>query len=326
MRGMIIDCAVYTDGERRPGELSLDKAYAASREPDAFVWIGLYEPTPEEFESVRREFSLHELAVEDAIQAHQRPKLEIYDETLFVVLKTARYLEAEERVEFGEINLFIGDGFVVSVRHTPASELRGVRKQMEARPDLLRYGPGAVLHGIVDRVVDDYVPVVTGLDDDIKEVEKEVFSPAGGNTAERIYLLKREVVEFHQTTAPLVEPLDQLARRPVPLIHEDLREYFRDVDDHLMRIVERVDGFRDLLTSVLDANLAQVGVRQNEDMRKISAWVAIAAVPTMLAGIYGMNFQHMPELRWTLGYPMVLAVMGGFCGFLYYKFRKSGWL
>jgi magnesium transporter len=323
---VIIDCAVYQDGKRRPGELTIEEAYDAGCRPDAFVWIGLYEPTPEEFESVRRQFSLHELAVEDAIQAHQRPKLEIYDDSLFVVLKTARYLEAEEQVEFGEIMLFIGENFVVSVRHLPASELRGVRKQMEGRPDLLRLGPGAVLHGILDRVVDDYVPVVAGLDDDIKEVEKDVFSPEAANPAERIYFLKREVVEFHQAAAPLEEPLDQLARRRVPLIHEDLREYFRDVLDHLVRIGEQVTGFRDLLTSVLEANLTQVGVRQNEDMRKISAWVAIAAIPTMVAGIYGMNFQHMPELRWTFGYPIVLGAMAAVCVYLYFRFRRSGWL
>jgi magnesium transporter len=341
---MIVDCAVYKDGKRRPGELPFDEAFEAGREPDAFVWIGLYEPSREEFDAVAREFSLHELAVEDAIQAHQRPKLEIYDETLFVVLKTARYLDDQEVVEFGEIMLFIGDGFVVTVRHKPASALGGVRQQMERRPDLLRYGPGAVLHAIVDRVVDDYFPVMRGLDDDIKESEKEVFSEEAGvvsrahrrrhrdrgqpvlNAAERIYKLKREVIELHQGTAPLVEPLDRLVRRRLPEIHPDLTEYFRDVEDHLLRVVDEVGGFRDLLTSVLDANLAQIGVRQNEDMRKISAWVAIAAVPTMLAGIYGMNFDHMPELRSPLGYPAVLAVMVGVCFVLWRAFRRNDWL
>jgi len=341
---MIVDCAVYKDGKRRPGELPFDEAFEAGREPDAFVWIGLYEPSREEFAAVAREFNLHELAVEDAIQAHQRPKLEVYDETLFVVLKTARYLDDQEVVEFGEIMLFIGDGFVVTVRHKPASALGGVRQQMERRPDLLRYGPGAVLHAIVDRVVDDYFPVMRGLDDDIKESEKEVFSEEAGvvsrahrrrhrdrgqpvlNAAERIYKLKREVIELHQGTAPLVEPLDRLVRRRLPEIHPDLTEYFRDVEDHLLRVVDEVGGFRDLLTSVLDANLAQIGVRQNEDMRKISAWVAIAAVPTMVAGIYGMNFDHMPELRSPLGYPTVLAVMVGVCFVLWRAFRRNDWL
>jgi magnesium transporter len=330
---MIIDCAVYHHGERRPGELALRDAFEAASNDGAFVWIGLYEPDEQEFESVRREFNLHELAVEDAIQAHQRPKLEVYDDSLFVVLKTARYLEAEEVVEFGEIMLFIGPQFVVTVRHKPASELRGVRKQIESRPDLLRFGPSAVLYAIMDRVVDDYLPVIDGLDQDVKEVEKEVFSEAGSNPAERIYMLKREVIEFHQSTAPLTDPLDRLVRGQVRLLHQDMPEYFRDVQDHLLRVVEQVSGFRELLTSVLQANLTQVallqnevGMRQNADMRKISAWVAIVAVPTMIAGIYGMNFDYMPELRWPVGYPAALLAMVVVCAFLYRAFKRNGWL
>ena len=330
---MIIDCAVYEDGERRPGELALADAFEAACHDKSFVWIGLYEPDEHEFEAVRREFNLHELAVEDAIKAHQRPKLETYDDTLFVVLKTARYLEAEEIVEFGEIMLFIGPQFVVTVRHKPASELRGVRKQIESRPDLLRFGPSAVLYSIVDRVVDDYLPVIEGLDQDIKEVEKEVFSEVGSNPAERIYMLKREVIEFHQSTAPLTEPLDRLVRGQVRSLHQEMPQYFRDVQDHLLRIVEQVSGFRELLTSVLQANLTQVallqnevGMRQNADMRKISAWVAIVAVPTMIAGIYGMNFDYMPELRWAGGYPGTLLTMTVACALLYRAFKRNGWL
>ena len=330
---MIIDCAVYQDGRRRPGALALDEAYEAASADNAFVWIGLYEPDAAEFESVRREFNLHELAVEDAIHAHQRPKLEVYDDTLFVVLKTARYLEAEETVEFGEIMLFLGPQFVVAVRHKPASALGDVRKRIESRPDLLRFGPGAVLYAILDRVVDDYQPVVNGLDDDIQEVEAQVFSHHGTNPAERIYLLKREVIEFHQATAPLADPLDRLVRGQVPGLHEELGEYFRDIQDHLLRVVDNVASFRELLTSVLQANQTQVALRQNEvgmqqnaDMRKISAWVAIVAVPTMIAGIYGMNFQHMPELSWTFGYPLALAVMALACVVLYRAFRRNGWL
>jgi magnesium transporter len=330
---MIIDCAVYHDGMRRPGELALADAFEAASEDSGFVWIGLYEPDEEEFDSVRREFNLHELAVEDAIKAHQRPKLEVYDDTVFAVLKTARYLEAEEAVEFGEIMLFIGPQFVVTVRHKPASELRGVRKHIEGRPDLLRFGPGAVLYAIMDRVVDDYLPVIEGLDQDIKEVETQVFSEEGHNPAERIYMLKREVIEFHQATAPLAEPLDRLVRGQVPVLHEDMPEYYRDVQDHLVRVVEQVNAFRDLLTSVLQANLTQVALRQNEvgmrqnaDMRRISAWVAIVAVPTMIAGIYGMNFDYMPELTWTIGYPLALAVMALACVALYRAFKRNGWL
>jgi magnesium transporter len=330
---MIIDCAVYQDGKRQPGELALHEAYETGCKDNAFVWIGLYEPDEAEFESVRREFNLHELAVEDAIHAHQRPKLEVYDDTLFVVLKTSRYIEAEESVEFGEIMLFLGPQFVVTVRHKPASALGDVRKQIESRPDLLRFGPGAVLYAILDRVVDDYQPVINGLDEDIKEVEAEVFSQAGSNPAERIYLLKREVIEFHQSTAPLQEPLDRLVHGQVPGMHDELGEYFRDIQDHLLRVVDNVNGFRELLTSVLQANLTQVALRQNEvgmqqnaDMRRISAWVAIVAVPTMIAGIYGMNFDHMPELGWTFGYPLALLVMGAACLVLYRAFRRNGWL
>jgi magnesium transporter len=323
---MIVDCAVYEDGRRRSGDLPLQQAYEACRGPDAWVWIGLHEPTEDEFDSVRREFNLHELAVEDAIKAHQRPKLESYDDSLFLVLKTVRYIDSEEVLEFGEIHLFVGEGFIVSVRHGEAGELHSVREAVEARPELLRLGPGAVLHAIMDRVVDDYLAVVPGLENDVDEVEEQVFSPGRLNPAERIFKLKREVLEFHRATAPLVEPLDSLVRGRYDLIHEEVHAYFRDVLDHLKRVVEQVDGFRDLLTSVLEANLTQVGVRQNEDVRRISAVVAIIAVPTMIAGIYGMNFEHMPELEWTFGYPMALAVMLVICLGLYRFFRKSGWL
>ncbi|MGH9030827.1 MAG: magnesium/cobalt transporter CorA [Acidimicrobiia bacterium] len=323
---MIVDCAVYQDGHREPGALALDEVAAACRRKDAFVWIGLYEPTEEEFDTVAREFALHELAVEDAVAAHQRPKLEMYDESIFVVLKSARYVDEMEVVEFGEIQIFVGDGFVVHVRHGEASPLAQARRHVELRPDLLKSGPGAVAYAILDKVVDDYAPVISGIENDIGEVENQVFSEADTNPVERIYKLKREVLELHEATVPLVEPLDQLTRRSFALVPDDLDEYFRDVHDHLLRIVQRVATARDLLTSVLEANLTRVSVRQNEDMRKISAWVAIAAVPTMVAGIYGMNFEHMPELEWTLGYPLVVAFMATVCGILYWQFRRSGWL
>jgi magnesium transporter len=325
---MIVDCAVYEDGRRREGELGLEQAYRASRSSDgsAFVWIGLHEPTEKELDSVAREFYLHELSVEDALKAHQRPKIEEYEHTLFIVLKTAQYHDASETVEVGEINLFLGDGFVVSVRHGGPSPLDGVRRQIESRPELLRCGPGSVMHAIVDRVVDDYVPVLAGIEDDIEEVEEQVFSPDRNAPTERIYKLKREVLSMHRATAPLVAPLQRLAAGEVPHVHEEIREYFRDVYDHVARANEAVDGMRELLNGVLDANTAQVSVRQNEDMRKISAWVAIIAVPTMVAGIYGMNFEHMPELRWELGYPAAVLVMLAACGTLYRYFKRIGWL
>jgi magnesium transporter len=324
---VIVDSAVYEAGRRRDGQLELQKAVEACHEPNCFVWIGLYEPTEEEFDSVRREFNLHELAVEDAIKAHQRPKLEVYGDTIFVVLRTARYVDSEEVVEFGEILIFIGDGFIITVRHGEGTDLHPVRLQAEERPDLLRCGPGAVLHAIVDRVVDDYVPAIAGLSQDIEEVEAEVFATGRAhNPAERIYGLKREVLEFIRAAAPLVEPVDRLSKGHYELIHPEVRAYFRDVNDHLIRVHEQLESFSDLLNSVLQANLAQVTVRQNSDMRKISAWIGVIAVPTMIAGIYGMNFEHMPELEWTFGYPMALLLMLAFCVGLYRYFKKVGWL
>jgi magnesium transporter len=298
----------------------------ACRAPDAFTWIGLYEPTEEEFDSIRREFELHELAVEDAIHAHQRPKLEVFGEMVLIVLKTARYIDPKEVVRLGEILIFLGHDYVITVRHGEASELHGVRTRLESDPELLRHGPGAVLHAIVDKVVDDYMPALVGLGEDIDEVENEVFSDTRSNPAERIYKLKREVLEFNRAVGPLVEPVDRLARGHYEVIHPEVRTYFRDVSDHLVRAHDQLENYRDLLTSVLEANLAQVTVRQNEDVRKISAIVAILAVPTMVAGIYGMNFEHMPELEWTFGYPLVVGLMASVCLLLYRYFKRIGWL
>jgi magnesium transporter len=308
------------------GEFSPETAFRASRSDNTFVWIGLLEPTEDEFESVRREFGLHELAVEDAIKAHQRPKLERYGDSVLVVLKTARYVDKEEVVEIGEILIFLGQGFIVVVRHGQASGLKDVRKDLEGRPEFLSFGPSAVLYGILDRVVDDYLPVVAGLEDDIEEVEQDVFTVDRTNPVERIYYLKREVLEFRRATYPLLTPLNHLATQPIGPVCTEVREYFRDVYDHLLRVNEQVESFRDVLTSILEANLTQTSIRQNEDMRRISAWVAIAVVPTMIAGIYGMNFEYMPELRSHWGYPIVLGTMFAICSGLYVFFRKRDWL
>lgn len=324
---MIIDCAVYTDGARRSGELALSDALEASREPGSFVWIGLYEPTLEEFEAARCEFELHTLAVEDAVNAHQRPKIELYDDTLFVVLKTARYDDVTETVEFAELQVFMGPSFVVSVRHGVASALAEVRRAIECRPELLRCGPPAVLHAIIDRVVDDYEPVLIGLDKDVREIEAEVFTHEQRltNPAERIYKLKREVLDFLRNAKPLVESLQQLSRQSTQ-IPADLTEYFRDVQDHLLRVLARVEDLNVLLSDVLNANLAQVSVRQNDDMRKMSAWLAIGAFPTVVGAIYGMNFENMPELEHTLGYPIVLTLTALVCFGLYRRFKRAHWL
>jgi magnesium transporter len=323
---VIVDCAVYEDGRRRDGATPVHEAMEACREPGAFTWIGLYEPTEEEFDSIRREFELHELAVEDAIHAHQRPKIEVFGDMVFVVLKTARYVDPTEVIKLGEILIFLGHDYIITVRHGEASELHGVRIGLEEQPELLAHGPGAVLHAIVDRVVDDYMPAIAGLGEDIDEIENQVFSEQRGNPAERIYRLKREVLEFSHAAGPLVDPIDRLAKGHYEMIHPEVRTYFRDVNDHLLRAHEQLENYRDLLTSILSANLAQVTVRQNEDVRKISAIVAIIAVPTAIAGIYGMNFEHMPELGWTFGYPLVVAVMGTICFTLYRYFKRIGWL
>jgi magnesium transporter len=320
---MIVDCAVYRDGRRAPGDIPLEQTFEESRSDGAFAWIGLHEPSPEEFDRVRREFDLHELAVEDAINAHQRPKLEVYGDSLFLVLKTARY--DDERLTFGEILVFMGDGFIITVRHgeTPLHE---VRERMEERPDLLAHGPAAALYAIVDRVVDDYMPIIEDLDTDITEVEAEVFDPGPENPAARIYRLSRAVVQLHQAVVPLEVPVDDLARGHHMRIPEPIRTYFRDVHDHLLRVMSRTQAFRELLANVLSANITQASYRQNEDVRKISAWAAIVAVPTLISGIYGMNFEHMPELSWRVGYPLVLALMAGLCIALYWQFRRVGWL
>jgi len=323
---MIVDCAAYEHGRRHEGRLDLQDAFARCRGAEEFVWLGMHEPSEEEFEAVKREFRLHELAVEDAINAHQRPKLEVYGDTLFIVLKTVRYVDSREVVEFGEILIFLAEGFVVTVRHGSGSDLHDVRAQVEREPRRLERGPGAVLHAIVDRVVDDYVPAIEGLRIDIEEVEGDVFSPERDSSAQRIYALKREVLEFTRATAPLVEPIDRLAEGRYEVVYADTRHYFRDVSDHLKRVNDSLLSFSDLLASVLSANLTQVTVRQNEDVRKISAAVAIIAVPTMIAGIYGMNFEHMPELDWRYGYPLALAVMAAICLALYRYFKRVGWL
>ncbi|MDD9371187.1 MAG: magnesium and cobalt transport protein CorA [Acidimicrobiales bacterium] len=326
---MIVDCALYTQGKRHASPLHLDDALESCRSSDdTFVWIGLHEPTHAEFEAVASEFELHPLAVEDAIKAHQRSKLERYDDCLFLVFKTARYDDEAEAIEFSEIQMFAGDRFVITVRHGQASALAPVRHQLEADPDRLALGPIAVVHGILDRVVDDYRPVLDGLDHDILEIESQVFSPDRTNPAERIYKLRRQVLDMYRNVEPLIEPLAQLqtGRHPFGAAEVELGPYFRDIHDHLRREVARIDIQRDLLSEVLNVNLTHVSVQQNEDMRRISGWVAIAAVPTMLAGLWGMNFTHMPELDEWWGYPLALLVMAGSAFFLFRWLRSRRWI
>jgi len=279
----------------------------------------------DELADVAAEFGLHPLAVEDAVHAHQRPKVEVYGDTVFVVLKTATYIDHQEVIELGEIMLFVGAGFVVSVRHGPGP-LGTLRATLEHDPERLRGGPSAVLHGVIDQIVDGYQRVQIDLDVDIDQIEAQVFSHDGHDHAERIFKLKREVVDFRRSVRPLIPAVDDLRTGAMPGMDTSLADWFRDVHDHLLRVAEHLDGLDSLLDGALAANLAQVGVRQNADMRKISAWVAIAAVPTMIAGIYGMNFDHMPELGTRYGYPGVLAFMAAACVGLYRNFKHRGWL
>lgn len=323
---MIMDCAIYRKGERQSVDGDLSDALGVARGTgDAFMWIGLHEPTGPEFDQVAGELGLHPLAIEDAVHAHQRPKLEVYGDTLFVVVKTLRYIDASSDIEVGEIMLFVGDDFVITVRHGQGSPLKQVRRRLEADPDLMCLGPSAVLYTVLDEVVDRYGAIAHEVETDIIDLERRVFSPERATVTEDIYELKREVLEFRGAEDPLVPVLQDIVRGKVR-VAAGTGEYFRDVLDHLLRVDEQVDSHNELLTNVLNAHLAQVGMQQNEDMRKISAWAAILAVPTMVTGVYGMNFTHMPELKQWWGYPAALLLIAAICVGLYRWFRKSGWL
>jgi len=327
---MIIDRAVYRDGRRTAEPDDLGKLHAASQTGDALVWLDLYEPTGEEFSTVAREFGLHELAVEDAVKAHQRPKLERYEDTLFIVLRPARYVDETETVLFGEVDMFAGPQFVITVRHGDAQELGEVRRRLEIRSELLRRGPMAIVYAILDHVVDGYEPVVAGLENDIDEIEDEVF---GGSptVSRRIYDLTREVIEFQRATGPLDAILARLMEEP--MLDEEDRRQLRDVHDHSARVEEQADSFRALLHNILNVNLtletkalSQASQDQNEQVKRISAWAAILFAPTVIGTIYGMNFDNMPELHWYLGYLYALALMVLISGGLYLAFRRRDWI
>ena len=327
---MIVDRAIYRDGQRASGSYALEELGEACRAGSGVAWIGLYRPSAEEFTAVAREFGLHELAVEDAVHAHQRPKLEHYGDTLFCVLRPARYIDETEDVDFSEIHVFAGPGFVVTVRHGEAPDLATIRSQLETRPDLLRRGPVAILHAILDRVVDDDARVVAGVGNDVDEIEDEVF---GGhpNVSRRIYALSRHVIAFQRATEPLPPMLARLMAEPD--IGDEESRYLRDVQDHALRIQEQVGAFRALLENILSVNLtletkalAEASIAQNEEIKKISAWAAILFAPTLVGTIYGMNFRNMPELDWRFGYPFALALMLLVCVTLHRVFSRRGWI
>ncbi|SOE01021.1 magnesium/cobalt transporter CorA [Blastococcus haudaquaticus] len=328
---VVVDCAVYVDGRRQapvPAEEALESAVAQG----GFVWLGLYEPTEDELTSISGRYGLHPLAVEDAVYAHQRPKLEHYDDALFMVLKTATYVEHEqltatsEIVDTGEVMVFLGANYVITVRHGSHSGLTGLRSRLEEQRDLLCLGPSAVLYAVADLVVDTFVEVAGAVTDDVDELETSVFSPDRTDDIGRLYQLKRELMSLRKAVAPLEVPLQKLAERQIDVVPDAMRSYFRDVQDHAIRVRDQVGGLDELLSSILQASLARSTMADNQDMRKISAYAGIIAVPTAIAGIYGMNFEYMPELEWRFGYPLVLLVIITACVLLYRGFKRNGWL
>ncbi|HEV2528604.1 MAG TPA: magnesium/cobalt transporter CorA [Thermomicrobiales bacterium] len=337
---MIIDSAIYVNGSRQDAPSSIRDSLSVCEATDGIAWIGMYQPSAYEFGTVTEEFGLHELAIEDAVRAHQRPKIERYGNTLFVVLRAARYLDASETVSFSELHVFIGQRFVITVRHGMAPDLGRVRRRMESDPDILRMGPQAILYAILDRVVDDYAPVVAGLEKDIEQIEVQVF---GGeqDVTRRTYELAREVIEFQRAIKPISGIVAALIAGAEKYgMDIELQRYLRDVQDHAIQVQDQVAGFRELLQNILNVNLAIVGLRQNEEVKalteasihqgdevkKISAWAAVLFAPTLIGTVYGMNFDHMPELHWTWGYPLSLLMMVVTGFVLYLVFRSRGWL
>jgi magnesium transporter len=322
----VVACVVYAGG-RRVRDIKLEDISDVLGQPGQFVWIGLYEPSEEVLRGVQREFGLHDLAIEDAHRAHQRPKFERYDDALFVVLHSVTVNPDGERLEFGETHLFAGPQYIISVRHGVSTPYTQVRARCEATPHLLAKGPGFVLYALMDFVVDQYFPAVDLFESRLEAIEAQIFD--GGvtrDTSERIYELKRELLRLKRAVSPLTDVANRLVRFDLALIPEDVQPYFRDVYDHVIRINEMVDMLRELLTSALEANLSLISVRQNEDMKRLAGWAAIIAVPTMVAGIYGMNFKFMPELDWPWSYPLVMLGMAAACGYLYTCFKRTGWL
>jgi magnesium transporter len=329
----IIDNAVYVDGVRTATPSSLEQTFETLSVHGGMAWIGLYRPTQEEMAAVAAEFGLHELAVEDAVSAHQRPKLERYDHSLFTVLRPARYLDETETVEFGELHVFTGPNFVVTIRHAETGGVARVRKRLEERPDLLRHGPEAVLYALVDQVVDDYAPVIAGLENDIDEIEDQLFS-GDSSVSRRIYELSREVIQFQRAIHPLPEMMDLLKRGFEKYgVDIELQRSLRDVEDHAQRVISRANSFRDILQNALtlDGTLTanrqnEASAAQNEQVKKISSWAAILFAPSFVAGVYGMNFDNMPELHWEYGYPLAIGLMFGAALLMYLIFKRKGWL
>jgi magnesium transporter len=323
---VIVDCAHYVHGERSEAEPLTVSEAAGRLESDGFVWVGLKEPSDDEMAEVAERFGLPELAVEDAREMHQRPKIEDYGDDWFMVVKAARYDDARELVEFGEVQIFAGAQYAVVVRQGDIEDLRGVRRRLEERPHLMHEGPAAVAWAVLDKIVDDYEPVIDGLESDIEEVERAIFEDDTDQT-QRIYFLRRELSRFYRAVHPLLTAMQAIWREDqVPHVSAELRNYFRDVADHLIRLSEEIAMQRDLLDGALNANLGSISVRQNDIVRKVSGWAAIGIVPTLIASIYGMNFQHMPELKWAISYPLVIVLMITLSFTLWRFLHRWGWL
>jgi magnesium transporter len=321
----IVNCAAYAEGERI-ADVNLADVHNFLKEEDQFVWIGLYEPSEEVLSRVQEEFNLHELAIEDAHLAHQRPKVELYADSIFVVLRTAQ-MNHEHHIEFGETHFFVGNNFIVVVRHGSNVPYTEVRSRCESTPDLMRKGQGFVLYAVMDFIVDRYFPVVHGLEQELESIEAKIFKEKPTReTTEQIYDLKRELLEVKRAVSPLVDICNRLVRADIKCISEETRPYFRDVYDHVVRINEMVDNTRELLNSAMEANFSLISISQSDVSKKFAGWAAIIAVPTMVAGFYGMNFKFMPELEWHYGYYVVIAATLLVCCTLYYFFKRSGWL
>jgi magnesium transporter len=323
---MIVDVALYQNGHRVDSPSDISDLVDVARRDGGFVWLGLAEPTEAEFDLVVGELNFHPLAVEDAINAKQRPKLEDYEGLTFFVLKTVFFDAKEQEISTGELLCFIADHYIVIVRHGEGSPLATVRHDLELRPELLELGPFSVLHAVADRVIDGYTAIGASLEQEVVAVENKVFNGKRQTFSQEIYFLKREIIEFKHSIEPLLMPINRITSGLVTSVPEGIKPFFRDTSDHLLQAIEHVTGLDSLITSVLQADLAHIQVQQNIDVRRISAWVALASGPTMLAGIYGMNFRHMPELGTRYGYYIVLAVMATLTGFLFRNFKKSGWL
>jgi magnesium transporter len=325
---MIVTCTVYENGVRRQEPLAVEDALEAGAIAGAFVWIVLHSPTQEEFDAVSTELELPPLAIEDAVAAHQRPKLEIYGETCFLVAKTANYDESTEVITFEEVHMFAGRGFLVTVHHGIENQPEHLLHEAEHLAEISAFGPGGAMYAMLDHTVDSYLDVIDAIDSDIDELEAQVFSETRSNAAERIFKLKRQVLAFQRAVSPLEEISDRLAKQNIPaaLRHNELSNYFRDVHDHTLRVSGRIEMARDTLSSALEANLAQISVRQNDDMRAMAGWAAVIAVPTLFAGIWGMNFVHMPELGTRFGYPIALATIVGSAAFVWRRLKRNGWI